>query len=253
MRFSWPIIVLACLLAVQPVFGSYTAFLFIEGIEGESTETGREGWIAIDSFAQQVASVGGGRGHLSEIVLIKEVDKASPKLYQRSANGQVAPKAIIDFVREDGGAVRFYRLFLKDVSVTGASVAGDTGGPPVEAIGLDFSYIEWAYAEFDSTGRKVDDHIAYWDLLKEDGGIIESPPGGFRFRATLSLDGTSPGQALLSWNAEEGRTYGVYYSPSPDLPFTTLVDTVSSDRTGTLSIVVDMAGDRGFFIVREID
>jgi type VI secretion system secreted protein Hcp len=246
--------------ATTPLAAAYNAYLRIEGVPGESRVAGREGWIDITTISHGLTRMAGGaEAQHVDVTLLKQLDSASPLLAARCATGLLIPEAVLDFVRQDETSTRFYRVFLKNVTISLVQLQGATGGDvPLELLGLNFGYIEWTYTEFAASGGKPREHIAYWDVAKAIGGIGSPedpppPPGGLGFRASLQmLDGDGE-TANLSWTSTAGKTYGVYFSPTLDGSFDLLVATVPSAGDGITSTLVQLVGSRGFFIVRELD
>ncbi len=248
---------------------AYDAFLKIDGIDGGSEVDGREGWIDLFSVAQGmsrsmslVARDGASKPEFDELWLAKPVDKATPLLIEACAAGKHYPEAILDLVRADSAATRFFRVRLEDVFISRTEIQGNASdGHTLESIGLTYGYLEWSYVEFDLTGQEVAEHLAYWNLLENlggssvipaNGGSPTDPHDGFRRGVAFNLSGQT-GAGTLSWTSESGKTYGIYYSPDLNEPFDTLVKTVPSEGDDTTSTTVDLVGSRGFFIIREID
>ncbi|RMP05581.1 hypothetical protein ALQ31_03184 [Pseudomonas amygdali pv. morsprunorum] len=78
---------------------SFEAYLQIEGIPGETLSEGYENWIELQDFdlsASQTASAtatsaGGatsGRAYLSDLLVRKLVDNATPKLHEACCSGK---------------------------------------------------------------------------------------------------------------------------------------------------------------------
>ena len=248
---------------------AYDAFLKIEGIDGGSEFDGREGWIDLFSVAQGmsrpmslVARDGASKPEFDELWLVKPVDKATPLLMEACAAGKHHPEAILDLIRADPAAARFFRIRLKDVFITQTEIQGNAPhGHTLETIGLAYGYLEWSYVEFDLAGKEVAEHLAYWDLLENmgdssvipaNGGDPTDPRDGFRRGVAFNLSGQT-GAGTLRWTSETGKTYAIYYSPDLNERFDTLVKTVPSEGDGTTSTTVELTGSRGFFIIREID
>jgi type VI secretion system secreted protein Hcp len=128
-------------------------YLKIDGVDGESTARGFEGWIEIESFywgATQTAVVGGGGGGAGKVVvsdftLVKRVDKASPRLFQACVTGLHASSAVLAAKRGDTNAT-YLKYQLTDVLVSSFRDAGTAGEPPLEEISLNFTRIEFSYA-----------------------------------------------------------------------------------------------------------
>jgi len=171
-----------------PVHSS--AYIKFDGIDGESQVAGHVGWSEIVSFSQGISQPGGvdtsitrRRGDVvfTDIVIVKEVDKASPKLAESICKGQVFPKVEIHLTGPSEGSTcqgTFYTYELTNVLITKYEVSGSnplaytlinpapdvtmpSSGPfivqavdaPVEEISLTFEEIKVTYTECDSTGK----------------------------------------------------------------------------------------------------
>lgn len=172
----------------EPLIHS-SAYIKFEGIDGESQNEGHEGWSEIVSFSQGIHQPGGGatgatrqRGDvvLEDIVVVKQLDKASPKLAEAICKGKVFPKVEIHLTGPSEGSTcqgTFYVYELKNVMITSYKVSGSnplayaliapapdvtmpSAGPfivqavdaPMEEISLNFEEIKVTYTECDPSG-----------------------------------------------------------------------------------------------------
>ncbi len=145
-------------LGVTPRAGAaIDAFLKIEGVDGESTDARHPGEIEVLSFSYSIlvpSSTGGGGGGgaskatLSDLVISKRLDKTTPVLHQRSAQGTYFRTAVLTLRTAGSSGFVFYQVKLSDVRVTSISTTGVTGADsdrPVETLALGFNKIEWIY------------------------------------------------------------------------------------------------------------
>jgi type VI secretion system secreted protein Hcp len=103
------------------------AYLDIPDIPGSSKIQGREGWIEVLGFNHEVymptdrkdGSATGTRVH-KDLVVIKNFDKASPKLYQYLSNGKIIPSATLHWfeINEQGTEQEYYTHLLENARVT---------------------------------------------------------------------------------------------------------------------------------------
>lgn len=138
-----------------------SGYLKIGDIKGESTERGHKDWIVIESvrqgLEQQQAATGTTRRRgsvvLNDLVITKKLDKATPKLMEICAKGQVLPEMVLDMV--DNGRV-YYKLTLNDVKISSIQTESicDPGCKLVDEVSISYSKITWEY--WDITGTKVD-------------------------------------------------------------------------------------------------
>jgi type VI secretion system secreted protein Hcp len=126
-------------------------FLSIDGIVGESQNSGHRGWMLVQAItwgsAQALPPGGGavtGRPPLSIVTISKLLDTASPLLAVAVADGRHMNTATIDFVGPAPG-MPYAIMTLNDVVVTGYTVSGSAGPSlwPQESITLTFSRGEW--------------------------------------------------------------------------------------------------------------
>jgi type VI secretion system Hcp family effector len=144
------------------VYAAYDTFLKIEGLDAGSKDAGRsvddkhKDWIVVtrvvsgDLNAEAMAdrevappSKGaqprdtesgmalGKRAH-KPLVIVKEMDAASPKLYEAVTTGKHFPSALVET------GERQYRLY--DVVIASAEKSG--GGKPTETLTLNFTKVE---------------------------------------------------------------------------------------------------------------
>jgi len=139
-------------------------FLKLDGITGESTKTGAEGWIEIFSFsngASNPSSVsfgtgsGAGKVDLSSVSLQKQLDIASPYMFANCCSGtHIATGSMV--VRESTGDKNpqvyfqydFTEVFIDSISWGGA--AG--GGKPSESLSLSAKSIMVTYTPQNGDG-----------------------------------------------------------------------------------------------------
>ena len=126
------------LLGGLPLFAAVDAFIWFEGVQGESTSPSHQGWIDVTSFSWGVPQTGamahgggGGEGKASfnDLSFTHKVDKASPALMNASVSGKHFPT-----VRLEAGGQRYE---LKDVTITGNQRSA-MGGTQMETIKLSF-------------------------------------------------------------------------------------------------------------------
>ena len=172
--------------AVEPLAHS-SAYIKFDGIDGEAQDEEHMGWSEIVSFNQGIHSPGGGisrrRGDviLDDIVVVKQIDKASPKLAEAVCKGKVFTKVEIHLTGPSEGSTcqgTFYVYELKNVLITSYKASGSnplayaliaaapditmpSSGPfivqavdaPMEELSLNFEEIKVTYTECDSSGN----------------------------------------------------------------------------------------------------
>ncbi|MBT8258608.1 MAG: type VI secretion system tube protein Hcp [Bacteroidia bacterium] len=144
------------------IVSAQSAYLKIGDIKGESTASGHEDWIVIESVSfgldQQLATTGTTRRRasvkLEDLVIMKTVDKATPKLMEACAKGQAIPELELDMVAASGQV--YYKLTLNNVRVIGVKTNAvyEPEYQLIEEVSISYSKIKWEYT--DSSGRKVE-------------------------------------------------------------------------------------------------
>ncbi len=157
-------------------------FLQLPEIEGESEAIDREGWIDLTSASSNVSNPSSGLSHLAPlhggVVVSKYLDLASPLLAAEVNNP--TPK---DMVIEVNSLISqdWYRSFqyrLKDVLVRDYQIMAPGIGEPVwERLTLEYSYVDWVYEFFGSTGPSKGGVSTWWDLATNSGGATSLSPG----------------------------------------------------------------------------
>jgi len=174
-RFSSTLALVAPTAALLASNADAGLFVKFDGIDGESSLKGHEKWIELNSWSWGMsnsgsqASAGGGAGtgkvSISSFNIMHRIDKASPLLFLRCAQGQHIATATLSFTRtmSNGTEMEYYRIGLGDVvvgSINGNTppppAAGTTGGDdrPTESLSLNFQKIRFDYTPInDVTGQ----------------------------------------------------------------------------------------------------
>jgi type VI secretion system secreted protein Hcp len=137
-----------------------SGFLKIGDIKGESTHRGHKDWIVIESVSQgleqQQMATGTTRRRgsivLKDLIFTKKLDKATPKLMELCAKGQVVPKLVLDIVTN---SKVYYKVTLGNArinSITTSSIC-DPDCKLMDDVFISYSQITWEY--WDSAGNKV--------------------------------------------------------------------------------------------------
>lgn len=149
--------VIALTLTLMATAPAYTAtmYLQIEGLPGASEVVpGAHEVIAYSHDLMQSATVGGagsGKVTLSDIVIVKEIDKSSPKLLQACATGKHFPQATLTVAKTTGKGKKpaqetYLTIKLENVLVSSynASGSGDNR-EPTDEFSLNFAKITFSY------------------------------------------------------------------------------------------------------------
>lgn len=156
---------------------AFDAFLKIDDIKGESTDSKHKDWIEIQSFSwglEQSGTVGAGGGAGAgrpvpeDAQFVARVSAASPVLFQACASGQHLREANLSVAKSGEQQLEFYKWRLTDVLVSSYHTAGDAGaeGSPADQFCLDFRGFEYSYVPQRPDGSAGDPVEASWDFTK---------------------------------------------------------------------------------------
>jgi type VI secretion system secreted protein Hcp len=135
-------------------------FLKLDGIKGESTDDRHKDEIVIESWSLGATNTGshssgggGGAGKpcLSDLTLVKGVDKASPLLLQAAMVGSHIKEATLAVRKAGGKQQDYFIVTLKEVFVSKVQQSGG-GDLPMESISLNFSQMKMTYKPQDADG-----------------------------------------------------------------------------------------------------
>jgi type VI secretion system secreted protein Hcp len=155
---------LALLLSVGAYAQNNTMFVKIKGakqgdFKGDVFERGKEGLIKVVSYSHEIVSprdaasgqATGKRQH-KPMVIIKEVDKATPQLYAALANNEVLTDVTLTFYRPSmkaagAGGVQWFTIKLTNASIAGMKSRVDDKGQVLEELSLVYQKIIWTYTD----------------------------------------------------------------------------------------------------------
>lgn len=165
---------------------AFDAYLKIDSVPGEATDSNHQGWISLLSFHHGIVqphakagSGGGSRGAIErcehqDFVITKEIDKASPKLNLFCCNGQNLKEVKLEVLRQVDTKLAymtyiFRTCLIRSVVVHANPMSSDK--KPIEEVNFSYAEIEWKYTEVDPTGNtSAGDTMARWNLLDNTGG-----------------------------------------------------------------------------------
>lgn len=120
---------------------AFDAFMKIDGIPGESTDSKHKDWIEITSynhsarqFVSKVVSSAGGataeRVDFGDLIIHKLIDKASPKLLEACCSGKHIKEITIELCRAGGDKQKYLEIKMSQVLISGYQhgAAGDRFG-----------------------------------------------------------------------------------------------------------------------------
>lgn len=147
-----------------------------DGIDGEATEQGHAKWIAVHSlqfgFGRGISTPQGNAAHretsapsVSEIIVTKEMDAASSKLFTSSLTEVEGKEVKIDLCRTggSGGLIVYATYTLTNALISGYSVSSG-GDRPTESVSLNFTKLEYKYVPFDAKNKAGTPVTVSYDL-----------------------------------------------------------------------------------------
>ncbi|MPZ34205.1 MAG: Hcp1 family type VI secretion system effector [Rhodospirillales bacterium] len=145
------------------------------GIDGGVTTQGYEKWIELGSFqygvGRAVSSGSGGNTressapNISEIVVTKQFDTASAKLYQDSVAGTFDTKVEIKMNTTTKNKTETFLTFeLSDCGVSSYSLSSG-GDNPMESLSLNFIKVMVTPTPLDKSGQIKKGDVVSYDLL----------------------------------------------------------------------------------------
>jgi type VI secretion system secreted protein Hcp len=158
--------------ACTPAFGASDIFLKLDGIPGESVNARHPGEIDVLSWswgmARPAASSGGGtavRVSMSDLVITKMLDKATPKLMLATCDGKKIPEAILVLRKSGSEGFEYLKITMHNVYVTSVATGGSQGEDrPTESISLNLSKVEVVYTQQKADGSAGEKTTFGWDF-----------------------------------------------------------------------------------------
>ncbi len=147
-------------------------------IKGSVTTDGFKDWIELGSFQWGVGrsvnspSKGedtreGSEPSISEVVVSKRMDKASPKLWQDAVGGDFSKDVTISMTTTTKDKVETYLEYsLKEVGLSGYSASGGADDSPGESLSLNFSAVTWKYTGRDAKIAGTPEVVG-WSLTQQ--------------------------------------------------------------------------------------
>lgn len=137
--------------------------LKIEGVKGESQDANYRGSIELKNWGfscstptDPATKQSTGRMQVSDLTVIKDLDKSSPVLIDACKRNLVFKKVELIIRKAGGEQKEYYRVELKNARIRSVGLKGHppdgVGVIPEETIGLSFQKISWSYREQNSAG-----------------------------------------------------------------------------------------------------
>lgn len=192
---------------------------------------------------------GAGKSNFQDLSVTKWVDKASPLLMLRCADGKHLAKATL-FVRKAGGnPIEYIKIELTDILVNSVATGGSGGEDRLtENISLNFAKLQLDYVPTRPDGSP-DAAIKFaWDIPGNSGTII-SPVVGLT--STLSYTNGAP-LARLTWISTAGASYQVWAASDLNTAFQRYGGPTVSAGDGITSVTVPADAIRKFFRIETL-
>ena len=127
-------------------------------IKGDVTEKGKEGQIRVTAYAHEIVSprdvasgMATGKRQHKPFVITKEIDKASPLLYNALSSNEMLPEVTLSFYRPakagSGASAQWYTIRLSNAIISGIKSWTDDKGQPFEDVSLVYQRIAWTYTD----------------------------------------------------------------------------------------------------------
>lgn len=150
----------------------FDIFVKIGDIKGESNDASHKDWVDVLSYSHGMTNMGSethggesGKPSHEDFVIVKKLDKSSPKLYEALNTGEHIPEVRIELIRKGEAKQKFMEYKLTDVLITSTKIEGDTSETaPVEQVSFSYSKIEWIYTPQKEDGSSDASIKTGWDL-----------------------------------------------------------------------------------------
>ncbi|MBU1111406.1 MAG: type VI secretion system tube protein Hcp [archaeon] len=158
--------ILMLILLSFSVSASYDAFLQVNGVDGGSVDSKHAGWINVESYGHKMYVTPGAKTATHDTFnVVKELDKATPKLSQYVCSGTIIPTVILELATSTGNKDVFMKYTLKNVVVSSIAPAGIVSEDmPNEEVAFDYESIEWEYSPLGTGGSATSTIKAGWNV-----------------------------------------------------------------------------------------
>lgn len=149
-------------------------FLKVDGVDGESVDSGHKGEMDILAWswgAQQSGTMhtggGGGSGKVSmqDLSVTKYVDLATPVLWLHCASGKHIPKAMLTVRKAGENPLEYLVINMEDVLISSVSTGGSGGEDRLtENVSFNFAKVKFEYTSQKKDGTKDKTKPFGWDI-----------------------------------------------------------------------------------------
>jgi type VI secretion system secreted protein Hcp len=136
-------------------------YLKLDGIQGEAADANHKNEIQILSFswgASQVSSVAGtggsgaGKVDLSDLSVMINFDKSTPKFFKSIASGTHIPTGTLSAIKSGAGGKPYLKVDFTEMFVTHLQISGSSEIPSV-SVGFSYNQIKIDYSVQDDKGN----------------------------------------------------------------------------------------------------
>ena len=141
------------ILTAEVALADFEVYLMIEGVSGKSKVNSHEtDWSDIigmvhpshiESGAAGSRSARTGKVEFNDFSIVKELDKATPKLADKVASGEVIPKVTLELRRAGGDKQVFLKITMTEVKIVGIRSAGTSGRAKLEKVTFKYKTLIW--------------------------------------------------------------------------------------------------------------
>lgn len=143
-----------------------------DGVVGESSIKGYEGWIEINSWQEGLFSpvnkdgtgLSGGKSQLSSMSFQANGGKHTPDIIKKGTGGKHFAKVEIHFLKQTGDKLEKFKTSTCEEVFVGSWQGGDhKGGDGSESFSMDATRVTWEYFAQDGTGALASVGTATYD------------------------------------------------------------------------------------------
>ena len=148
-------------------------YLHMEGLEGDVTAAGHEGWIECGSMqwgiGRAISTPTGSSQErestapsVSEVSIVKNMDKCTPKLFEQACIG-TSKLVKIDLVQTGDQLDTYMSYELENSLISGYSVSSG-GDRPAESVAFNFTKLVMKYVPYDNEHKAGSPIPAGYDI-----------------------------------------------------------------------------------------
>jgi type VI secretion system secreted protein Hcp len=146
-------------------------------VDGESSDAAHSGWIEVLSiqhslrqparWSDSAKQYGASRCEHGDFVVVKTLDRASPRLALLLCRGEVLKSATLELCRAANDKQKYMEYQFTDAIITSITLNGtkDSSSIPTETVSLTYRKVQWTYFEAGHRAGEPKGRFATsWDL-----------------------------------------------------------------------------------------